>query len=103
MKTDGPFSLLSTLRAGRPGFDSRQSQGFLLFAIEFRPNLGLTQLSIQWVQGPLPRGINQLGREADHLPCSRADGKNTWSYSSNPPYAFMAWYLAKHRDKFTFK
>jgi len=26
--------------------------------------------------------------------------KNTWSYASTPQYAFMAWYLVKHRDKF---
>jgi hypothetical protein len=27
--------------------------------------------------------------------------KNTWSYTSTPPYVFMAWYLVKNRDNFT--
>jgi hypothetical protein len=25
-----------------------------------------------------------------------------WIYTSTPPYAFMAWYLIKHRDNFAF-
>jgi hypothetical protein len=28
--------------------------------------------------------------------------KNTWSYTSIPPYAFMVWCLVKHRGKFIF-
>jgi hypothetical protein len=28
--------------------------------------------------------------------------KNEWNYTSTPQYVFMAWYLVKHRDKFTF-
>jgi VCBS repeat-containing protein len=28
--------------------------------------------------------------------------KNEWSYTSAPQYAFMAWYLIKHRGNFTF-
>jgi hypothetical protein len=28
---------------------------------------------------------------------SSAEVKNTWSYTSTPPYDFMAWYLVKHR------
>jgi len=28
--------------------------------------------------------------------------KNTWSCTSILPYIFMAWYLFKHRDNFTF-
>jgi hypothetical protein len=28
--------------------------------------------------------------------------KNAWSYTSTSQYAFMAWYLVKHRDNFTF-
>jgi hypothetical protein len=27
--------------------------------------------------------------------------RNVWSYTSTPQYAFMAWCLVKHRDKFT--
>jgi hypothetical protein len=28
--------------------------------------------------------------------------KNAWSYTFTPQYVFMAWYLVKHRDNFTF-
>jgi hypothetical protein len=28
--------------------------------------------------------------------------KNAWSYTSTPPYVFMAWCFVKHRDNFTF-
>jgi len=28
--------------------------------------------------------------------------KNAWSYTSTPQYVFMAWFLVKHRDNFTF-
>jgi hypothetical protein len=31
-----------------------------------------------------------------------AEVKNAWSYTSTPQYFFMAWYLVKHRDNFTF-
>jgi len=27
---------------------------------------------------------------------------NAWSYTSTPQCAFMAWFLVKHRDNFTF-
>jgi hypothetical protein len=27
--------------------------------------------------------------------------KNAWSYTSIPPYVFMAWYLIKFRNTFT--
>jgi hypothetical protein len=45
-------------------------------------------------------GGNAAGREADLRLMPRS--KNVWSYISTPPYAFMAWYLVKHRDRFTF-
>jgi hypothetical protein len=45
------------LRAGRSGFDSRQS----------RPALAPAQLLIKWVPGALSPGVKQQGREADHI------------------------------------
>jgi len=42
------------------------------------------------------------GREADHLPPSSAEVKNTWSYTSTTPYVFMVWYFVKRRNKVTF-
>jgi hypothetical protein len=47
-------------------------------------------------------GIKRPGREADHSLPSIAEVKDVWRYTSTPQYAFMAWYLVKHRDNFTF-
>jgi hypothetical protein len=45
---------------------------------------------IQWVPGALSPGVKRQGREADHSPPTSAEVKNTWIYTSTPPYAFMA-------------
>jgi hypothetical protein len=55
------------------------------------PALGPTQPPIQWVTGALYLGVKQPVSEADHTPHSSAEVKNAWSYTSIPPYAFMAW------------
>jgi hypothetical protein len=44
--------------------------------------------------GDLPLGVKQLVQEAYV--------KNVWSYTSIPPYTFMAPCLVKHRNTFTF-
>jgi hypothetical protein len=36
------------------------------------------------------------GNEAGHSPIFSAKVKNTWSYTTIPPYIFMAWCLVKH-------
>jgi len=66
-----------------------------------RTVLGPTQTPIQWVAGALSMGVKQPGHEADHSPPSSAKIMNTWSYTSNPQYIFMAWCLVKHRNNFT--
>jgi hypothetical protein len=83
-------------------FDSRRGLGIFLFFTASRTALGPTQPPIQWVPGALSLGVKRPGREADHSPPSSAEVKNAWSYTSTPPYAFMAWCLVKHRDNFTF-
>jgi hypothetical protein len=40
--------------------------------------------------------------ESDHTSPSSAEVKNVWSCTSTPQYFFMALYLVKHRDNFTF-
>jgi hypothetical protein len=40
--------------------------------------------------GDLSPGVEPLGREADHSPPTSAKVKQTWVYTSTPPYAFMA-------------
>jgi hypothetical protein len=64
--------------------------------------LGPTKLPIQRVPQTLSPGVKGPEREADHSPPSSAEVKNPWSYTSALQYVFMAWYLIKHRDNFTF-
>jgi hypothetical protein len=87
---------VTRLWAGQLGFKSQQGQ-----EISCRPDLGSTQPPIRWVSGALSLGVKRPRREADHSPPSNAEVKNMWSYTSSPLYIFMAWYLVKHRDKFT--
>jgi hypothetical protein len=48
--------------------------------------------------GALSPRIKQSGREAGRSHLSSAKVKSVWSYTYNPPYVFMAWYLVKHKD-----
>jgi len=57
--------------------------------------------SCEMVTGGLFPGLKRQGREADHSRKCSAEVQNLWSYTSTPSYIFMAWYLVKHRDKFT--
>jgi len=41
-------------------------------------------------------------READSSPLSSTEAKNSWSYTSTPPYLFMAWYLVEHKGSLQF-
>jgi hypothetical protein len=54
------------------------------------------------VTGGSSPGIKRLKREADHSLPSRAEVKNARSYTSIPPYVFIAWYLLKYKANFTF-
>jgi len=48
---------VTKLRAGRPELNSRQGQGFSLFATASRPALEPTQTPIQWVLGVKRSGL----------------------------------------------
>jgi hypothetical protein len=92
---DSSVSIVTRLRAGRLGFNSRQWKWwiFFLFATASRSTAGRTQPLIQWGSG---------ARETDHSPPWSAEVKNEWSYASTPQYVFMEWCLVKHRDNFIF-
>jgi hypothetical protein len=75
---------------------------YFLFATASRTSLGPTY-PIQWVPGAPSLEVKRPEHEADHSPPSITEVKNVWSYTSTSPYVFMAWYLVKHKDKFTFK
>jgi hypothetical protein len=79
------------------GFDSRRGLGIFLFTTVSRTALGPTQPPTQWVPGALSLEIKRPVREADHSPQSSAEVNNAWSYTSIPPYVFMAWCLVKYR------
>jgi hypothetical protein len=55
----------------------------------------LIQPPIPWVPEVLSLGVKWPGRESDHLPPSSDEVRNTWSYTSTPQYAFMAWCSVK--------
>jgi len=67
-----------------------------------KPALGPTQSPTQWLRWTLTPGVKWPGCEADHAHPSGAGVKNAWSYTSTPLYVFMAWYLVKYWDSFTF-
>jgi hypothetical protein len=81
-----------SLRAGRlSGWVS--STGRLknyYFSLSSRPALGSTQPPIHGVPGSSSRGVKRPGGEVDHSPPTSAEVKETWIYTSTPPYAFMA-------------
>jgi len=43
--------------------------------------------------------IKRPGHEADYSPPSSARSKNTWSYTSLPQYAFIAWWSIKAQGR----
>jgi hypothetical protein len=47
-----------------------------------------------------PMGTGGSFHEGKATGVSRS--KNVWSYTSTPLYVFMAWYLVKHKENFTF-
>jgi hypothetical protein len=89
---------------GLDGQGSISGRGkIFLFSAASRPDLGPTQLPIQWVPGALSPGLKQPGREADHSHPSSAEVKNdaiiyplphTSSWRSN--------YCIEHRDNFIY-
>jgi hypothetical protein len=83
--------IVTELRAGRPGFDSRQVMKFFsIHHVQAGP--GPTQPPVQWVPRALSPGLKRPEREADNSPPSSAEVKNAWRCTSAHPHVFMAWY-----------
>jgi hypothetical protein len=89
-------SIVTRLRAWRPGFDSRQGLGFFSFATASRPALRPIQPPIKWVPG-----VQRPGSEADHSSPSRPE-VNACSCISTPPIHLHGAVLVKHRNNYTF-
>jgi hypothetical protein len=92
-------SIVTLVRAGRRGCDSRQGQRFILLVTASRLTLGPTQPPIQWVPGALSLGLKRPGRETDHSFPFSAEVKSAWSYTSTIPFVFVAWCLVKYRGQ----
>jgi hypothetical protein len=89
------------LRAGRPELDSRQVQRFFSFRNSVQTGSGYHPASCQKTTEGFSLGLKQPWREADLSHPSRAEVKNTWSYTSTFPYFLVLWYLVKRGDNFT--
>jgi hypothetical protein len=72
------------------GIGVRVLVGSRIFSKSSRQALGSTEPPIQWVPGTLSLGVKRQGHEANHSPPTSADVKEMWSYTSTPPYVFMA-------------
>jgi hypothetical protein len=56
----------------------------------------MVRLHIQWLPMATYLGVKRPRREAVHSPATSADVKETWIYTSTPPYAFMAYCLISY-------
>jgi hypothetical protein len=59
----------------------------MIFLLRF---WGYTHPPVQWIPVVSSQGVKNPGLEADHSPAVGAEVKNTWIYTSTPPYVFMA-------------
>jgi hypothetical protein len=87
-------TIVTSLRAGRSGLDSRQGQWWDSFSSPPRPDRfwGPPSLLSNGHREIFPWG--QSGRGVmltTHLHLV-PEIKNAWGYTSSPPYVFMAWY-----------
>jgi len=57
--------------------------------------LGSNQTTMEWVPVSFPREWKRPGRESDHSSPFIAEVRNAWSYTSAPPYVYMAWCLIR--------
>jgi hypothetical protein len=80
------------LQAGRPrGRSLSPVRGkIFFFSTSLRPILGLTHPPIQLVPGALSPRVKRPRSESNRSPPTSAEVKNTWIYTSTPPYVFMA-------------
>jgi hypothetical protein len=91
------------LRAGRPGFSSRQGQWWDFFVrhrVQTVSEAHLVFYPVVW--GALTSVIKRPGSESDHSPPYTVEVKDAWSCTSTPQCVFMKWRFVKHRNKFTF-
>jgi hypothetical protein len=72
-------------------FSAGTKKGFFLFSIISRPALGSNHPPFLWVLWAVTQRVKWLRHKVDHSPLFGATVENAWSYTSSPPYTFMAW------------
>jgi hypothetical protein len=82
-------NIVTTLRAGRQLFDSRQGVEFC-FHNRVQIGSGAKPASHRTGAGDTFPRTKRPERESDHSPPSSAEVRNAWSYSSTP-YIFKTW------------
>jgi len=60
--------------------------------------LAKTQPLMKWVPGAHSPEVQRPVCKADHTMPPSVQVKSMWSYTTPPPYTFMAWCLMKRRD-----
>jgi hypothetical protein len=93
---------VTRLRIGRLGVRFLAVAEFLSLHHRFRAGSGVQPASCPPDNGGFFDGVKRPGREPDHSSPSGAEVNNAWSYNSTSPYVFMACYLFKQMDNFTF-
>jgi hypothetical protein len=69
-------------------FDSRYGQKLSLLHV-VQTGSGAHPAYLMGNGGSFP-GVKRPGREADHSPPTSAEVKNTWLYTSTPPYVYIS-------------
>jgi hypothetical protein len=79
------------LRAGRPRTPSSSHSRGDIFSSPRRPDRFWVPPSLQsnGYRGAYSPVLKRPGREADHSPPPSVEVKNTWTYTTTSPYAFM--------------
>jgi hypothetical protein len=94
-------SIVTRLRPGLPGFDSRQEQG-LFSRHRVQTVSGAHPTSYPMCTGAVSLGVKRPKRAVDHFPPSGAELRMHGGIPALPRYVFMVCGLMNHRDNFTF-
>jgi len=93
----GSGSIVNKLQAGGPGFNSRWWVGISCPRHRDKTCFGAHSAFYEkGTEDSFPWGTT-AGLETDRSPPSSTEVKNSWIYTSTPPYVFMPWYIIKHR------
>jgi hypothetical protein len=87
---DSVFCIATGYGLDDRGVGVRVPVGSIIFSASSRPALGPTQPLIERVPGAIFPGVKRQECEADHSTPTSAKVKKMGTYTSTPPYAFVA-------------